>query len=64
VRVYRRATPWPIAVTPDQAGCRSWVTLEETLPTTGLEPALDEEAFARAIERIAKVVEKAPQPRF
>jgi hypothetical protein len=63
VRVYRRSTPWLLPVTAAQAGCKSWVALEELIPTTDLAPALDDDAFARAIERIRSAVETAPQPR-
>jgi hypothetical protein len=63
VRVYRRLAPWLLEVTPAQAGCKSWVALEEPIPTTDLAPAIDDNAFARVIERIRFAVETAPQPR-
>jgi hypothetical protein len=45
VRVYRRDMPYRIRLDAEQAGCRSWVSLKEPLPTAGLVPALaDDEA--------------------
>ncbi len=45
VRVHR--TPAPIEIDELNAyeGCRSWVTLENALPTEGSTPALDDESF-------------------
>ena len=50
VRVYRRAEPWPVAVTPEHAGCKTWVPLADPPPTAGLVPALDDDAFARRLD--------------
>jgi hypothetical protein len=43
VRVYRRGEPWPLAITPGQLGCKTWVPLESPVPTNpGLVAVLDE----------------------
>ena len=52
LRVYRLEQPHTVAELPRYAGCRSWVTLEQPLPTTGAEPVLDEAAFARRLAEI------------
>jgi hypothetical protein len=45
VRVHRRAEPYRVLLDAEQAGCRSWVSLKEPLPTAGLVPVLaDDEA--------------------
>ena len=41
VRVYRRPLAWRVNVTPEHAGCKTWVPLGEGLDTIGLTPALD-----------------------
>ena len=49
VRVYVRDRPARIVVTPDQDGCKSWLTLGRALPATELVPVLtDDEAEGRA----------------
>ena len=50
VRVHRLPQPWPLAVTAEHAGCKTWVELDAPPPTTGLTPALDDEAFARGFD--------------
>ena len=40
VRVYRRIEPWPLAVTDEQLGCKTWVPLDPGLATEGIEPIL------------------------
>ena len=55
VRAYRLASPRTIAVAPQYAGCKSWVDLEAPVAFDGLQPVLDDAAFAarrRAIESV------------
>ncbi len=47
VRVFRQPTPFQIADSLHFAGCKSWVDLTSALPTTGLQPALDDASFER-----------------
>lgn len=48
VRAYRAPAGWRVRVTPEQAGCRTWVPLDPPLATDGVRPALpDEESHAR-----------------
>lgn len=45
VRVYRQPSPSEVVVTPDMAGCKSWVELPAPLATSGLSPVLDDANF-------------------
>jgi hypothetical protein len=47
VRVFRRATPHAIAVTPEHAGCKSWIVLDPPPATDGCTAVLDEGEFSR-----------------
>ena len=55
-RIWRREPPWAIMATPEHAGCKTWVLLEEALPTSGLEPVLDDDAWAGHLERLRSVL--------
>ncbi len=52
VRVYRRADPIRLPVTPAHAGCKTWVPLDDPLPTAGLVPVLDAAAFGAQTDRL------------
>jgi hypothetical protein len=45
VRVYRAPAPIAIADTTDYQGCRSWVELEEALPTQSSSPVLSDKDY-------------------
>jgi hypothetical protein len=45
VRVYRAAKPVELTETEHYAGCRSWVELDQALPTSGAVPVLGDEEF-------------------
>ncbi len=45
VRVYRVPEPLDIADAAPYAGCKTWVELEDELPTAGAVPLLDDNAF-------------------
>ncbi len=57
-RVWRRDVPFEIAQTDAQAGCKTWVPLEEPLSTAGLTPALDEAEWAERSDRLAAVLDQ------
>ncbi len=46
VRIFRRDSPWLLQPSPEQLGCKSWVTLDPALSTAGLHPVLDDQAAA------------------
>jgi hypothetical protein len=52
VRVWRRDPGFRVAVTPEHAGCKTWVTLENALATTGLAPVFDDDAWARRCQSL------------
>jgi len=56
LRIYRLPEPFRIPVRPHYAGCRSWVDLEEELPTAGSRPVIDDDAFDREVRRITDAV--------
>jgi hypothetical protein len=58
VRVYRRAEPVLLAVTPEHAGCKTWVPLDPPVPTAGLAPVLDESTFLQRMDRLRSVFVK------
>ncbi|MHC5538546.1 DUF1802 family protein [Singulisphaera rosea] len=57
VRVYRRPSAHSIRVTQEQLGCKSWVPLDPPLSTGSLAPALEDEEFARRMDRIRTILE-------
>jgi hypothetical protein len=56
VRVFRRDTPIRLAVTPEQAGCKSWVHLDPALSTAGLAPVLNDAEFRDQLGRLLRAV--------
>lgn len=60
VRVYRRDSPFAVPVTPDHAGCKSWVPLEEARATKGLVEALDGREFEARMGRLSAIVGGRP----
>lgn len=56
VRIYRRPTPFEIADSPHFAGCKSWVDLPAALPTSGLQPVLDDATFDRQRREIQQLL--------
>lgn len=52
VRVFRRPEPYRIAATPEHAGCKTWVPLDEPLSTLGLGSAVGDEEHRRRMDRI------------
>lgn len=57
LRVFHLPEPYRLQVRPHYAGCRSWVDLEEELPTAGCRPVLDDSAFKREIRRIDELAQ-------
>ncbi|WP_158633316.1 DUF1802 family protein [Tautonia sociabilis] len=55
VRVWRAEPPPRVAITPEHAGCKSWVPLEEPPPMTGLVPTLDPATLASRMARIRAI---------
>lgn len=51
-RVFKLPSAHAIRVTPEYAGCKSWVELTEKLSTQGAKPVLSEVEFQRQLEAI------------
>jgi hypothetical protein len=62
-RIWRRPSPFAIAATPEHAGCKTWVPLEEPLPTSGLVAALDDPEWAMRMTRLRSILDdERPSP--
>jgi hypothetical protein len=57
VRVFRRREPWVVTVTPEHAGCKTWVPLETPLATDGIAPVLDAESFTERMDRLRRTLD-------
>jgi hypothetical protein len=56
VRVYHRAGPWRVAVTPEHLGCKTWVPLDPALSTDGLRPVLTAAEFNTRMDRLQQIL--------
>jgi hypothetical protein len=52
VRAYRRQEPWLVPVTPDHAGCKTWVPLDPPLETDGVVPVLGDQEYHQVMDHI------------
>ena len=59
-RVWRHEPGHSIALTPEHAGCKTWVMLEQPLATRGLTPVFDEEAWKQRRERLHNLDSELP----
>jgi hypothetical protein len=55
-RVYRVPEALEIAETADYAGCRSWVELDQALPTDGATPVLDDTTFRDLLQALDRLL--------
>ena len=62
LRIHQLPKPFRLPVRPHYAGCRSWVDLEQELPTAGCRPVLDDAAFGLEIRRITALAKPPVQP--
>jgi hypothetical protein len=51
-RVWRHENGFAVTATPEYAGCKTWVTLEQALPTSHLLPVLDDDRWAEVCAHI------------
>jgi hypothetical protein len=61
-RIWRRQPPFEIRSTPEHAGCKTWVMLDEPLPTSDLTPALDDAEWSSRLARLRAILD-AERPR-
>ncbi len=59
VRIWRREAPIAIETTPEQAGCKTWVTLDHPLPVDGITPVLNDREWAEVAARLASILDGA-----
>jgi hypothetical protein len=62
VRVYTIADPFVLPVTPEHAGCKTWVPLGRPLPTRGASPVLDADDFQGRMDRLRAVLGEGCEP--
>ena len=55
-RVWRREPSFAIVPTAEQAGCKTWVELEEPLSTDGLAAVVDDAEWAARRERLGSIL--------
>lgn len=61
-RIWRREPAFPVVATPEHAGCKTWVILDEPLPTSGLTAALDDAEWSSRLARLRSLfVDHDPQ---
>jgi hypothetical protein len=57
-RIWRREPAFAIMATMQHAGCKTWVNLDEALPTAGLVPALADDAWAARLARLSAILDR------
>jgi hypothetical protein len=60
VRAYRLAKPATVNVTPDYAGCKSWVELNDHIDLTNATPVLTDTEFAANVSSIREALAAVP----
>jgi hypothetical protein len=56
-RIWQRESAFAIMATPEHSGCKTWVSLDAGLPTTGLVPVLDDSVWAGCLARLRSVLD-------
>lgn len=62
-RIWCRRPPFEIAATPEYAGCKTWVALEEPLATSGLVAAMGDAEWAMKLARLRTVLDDERPPK-
>jgi hypothetical protein len=55
-RVWRHEPAHSIVLTPEHAGCKTWVMLEQPLSTSGLTPVFDADGWTQRRERLQSIL--------
>jgi hypothetical protein len=55
-RVWLRDSVLPVVATPEHAGCKTWVILDQPIPMSGLSPVLDERQWAEHRSRLRSIL--------
>ncbi|MDX6767321.1 MAG: DUF1802 family protein [Candidatus Methylacidiphilales bacterium] len=56
VRVSTLPSPFPLAPSPAYAGCKSWIALEQSPPTSDLRPVQDDPTFEAERQKILQIL--------
>jgi hypothetical protein len=56
-RAYRLPQPADVIEKPEYAGCKTWVELDQPIPTDGAVPVLTDEAFAEQLKQVTAVLQ-------
>jgi hypothetical protein len=56
-RIRRREPPFEVAATPEHAGCKTWVMLDDPLPTSDLTAALDDAEWSTRLARLRAILD-------
>ncbi len=59
VRIYCLREPVPIEITPEHAGCKTWVPLDHAIEKSSLTPVLDDSAFRAEVAAIRAALSSA-----
>jgi len=57
-RVWRHDPGFAVTATPDHAGCKTWVNLDESLPTSALSPVLDDARWTEYRRSLGEILQK------
>jgi hypothetical protein len=55
-RVWLRDSVLPVVATPEHAGCKTWVILDQPIATSGLSPVFDETQWAEHRSRLRSIL--------
>ncbi len=56
VRIFACSSPQRIEVSPEHAGCKTWVALDPPLATAGCRPVLDDPSFRRRRDQLRAIL--------
>lgn len=59
-RIYRRDPAFEVVATPEHAGCKTWVILDEPLPTSDLSASLDDREWSSRLSRLEAILGDDP----
>ncbi|HWD21155.1 MAG TPA: DUF1802 family protein, partial [Verrucomicrobiae bacterium] len=61
LRVYRLPQPLNLPMSPAYGGCKSWITLEQDIPTPTTDPVLTDAEFAEKLKAFHSELEAEPK---
>jgi len=58
LRTYSRDSTYVLDVTPEQEGCRSWVSLGQALSTSDAKPAIDDDSWSLVADELQSLLRR------